>query len=173
MYALVVDNICVRQDLVAYGLNVDGIHLDFKYHKMNGPKVYVSNVPCGVSSLDIQEAFKPYGIIREIKKITKFYYGYELDTGDRIITFETLIKPIPSYVAVRGWWAYVKYRGQAQTCRYCEEEGHIGVNCPKRNGKQGNRSKPEEKSSNEETVQNAEPVDMDVHKPPSPKRAFS
>ena len=164
MYALVVENPEVRKDLVVQGLDVGGIHLSFNYHNMDMPKVCVSNIPCGISLIDLRRVFDLYSIITDVQKIKKSYYGFQLDTGDRIITFEKLTKPIPSYVHVRGWLAYVKYKGQVQTCRHCGQGGHTFANCQSKNGK---GTRPEERSRNEE---DAEPGNMDVHEPPPPNQ---
>ena len=38
-----------------------------------------------------------------------------------MLVFEKLNKHIPSHVSVRGWNAFVKYNGQPQTCRVCDQ----------------------------------------------------
>ena len=105
---MVVEDSTVRETLVVAGMNVDGIYLNFGYHKRRElTKVYVANIPCGVRLVDIKRAFASYGTIREVKPIIKTFYGCHLDTGDRCIIFEKITKPIESYVVVRGWRAYV------------------------------------------------------------------
>ena len=93
-------------------------------------KRYVSQLPCGISKLDIRHVFSFYGNILEVQPVMKTFYGTQLDTLDRIVIFEKIDKPIPSYVFVRGWRAFVLYKGQVQTCRICGVGGHIAKDCP-------------------------------------------
>ena len=72
-------------------------------------------------------------------------------TGNWSIYFRNLVTPIPSYVQVRGWKAFVSYPGQQKTCRICSGHGHIARDCPTKNG-------------NEEQEQ---PENMDVPEQPS------
>ena len=163
MYALVVEHLEVRKSLVINHLDVDSIHLSFTYHKTDFLKVYVCNIPCGISTLDIRRVFSFYGSMKEARMIRKRFNDIQLFTGDWIIKFEKLDKPIPSYVHVRGWLTYVKYDGQVQTCRNCNRGGHVFANCPQRNGK---GTKPEERPRNEEDEHTSEPENMDLHEPP-------
>ena len=64
MYALASENKKLLEDLVIYGLEVDGKHLTFKYHKANLINVYISNIPYGISRVEISAAFSKYGIIK-------------------------------------------------------------------------------------------------------------
>ena len=63
MYALASNNSRALEYLAVYGLDVNDLHLEFKYHKSNAVNVYVANIPFGVSSDDIQSAFRPFGQI--------------------------------------------------------------------------------------------------------------
>ena len=105
------------------------------------------------------------GLIKGARKIKKKFHGVELFTGDWLVTFEKLYKPIPSYVDVRGWTAYVKYDGQAQMCRKCHQSGHFFANCPKRNE---DEAKPGKRPRNEDKEHTSEPENMDLHEPPPP-----
>ena len=164
LFALVVEDSTVRETLVEAGINVDGIHLNFGYHKRRELiKVYVANIPCGIPLVDIKRVFASYGTIREVKPIINVFHGCRLDTGDRCIIFEKITKPIESYVLVRGWRAYVKYRGQIRTCRNCGLTGHLFANCPSRKSQQQNRSIPEESKVTPES-----PVNMDDDYVPEP-----
>ena len=71
MYALASENHKILEDLVIYGLDVDNKHLEFKYHKVNQTNVFVSNIPFGISRLEISSAFGKYGIIKGTKKLQK------------------------------------------------------------------------------------------------------
>ena len=168
MYALVVEHPEIRKDLVLNGLDVDCIHLTFTYHKTDFLKVYISNIPCGVSTLDINRVFGFFGSIKEARMIRKRFHNVQLNTGDWLVTFQKLTKSIPSYINVRGWWAYVKYDRQVQTCRNCHQGGHIFANCPTRNGK---GTKPDEKPRNEDDRRTSETENMDLQEMPSPNES--
>ena len=163
MYALASDNLRVLENLVVNGLNVGDVHLTFKYHKIKVVNVSVSNIPYGISALDIQSAFSSYGAFKGARRIQRNFHGFHLYTGDWAVTFDELDKEIPSYVMVRGWLAYVKYDGQTQTCCQCSQSGHVFVNCPQRKQEE---TRPEETPRNENDKRTAEPEDMDTHEPP-------
>ena len=165
MYALASNNSRALQYLTLNGLEVNGLHLQFKNHKANAVNVYVANIPFGIGSEDIQSAFCPFGHITGLRRIQKDFRGYKLYTGDWSIAFEKLDKEIPSYLIVRGWLAYVSYEGQKKTCRSCGESDHFFANCPKRKGQD---TKPEETSKNDNGNRNPEPENMDTHEMPPP-----
>ena len=96
------ENHKILEDLVVYGLEVDGKHLVFKHHKANLTSVFVSNIPYGISSVDINSVFGKYGMIKGTKKLQKNFRGTKLFTGDWCILFEKITTPIPSYVLVSG-----------------------------------------------------------------------
>ena len=132
MYALASDNFTVLEGLVLNGLNVGDVHLTFFYHKKKYVNVFVSNVPFGVKATDVQMRLSAYGLVKSVHMIYKDFRGYKLPTGDWSVSFERLHVDIPSYVLIRGWSAYIKYEGQPQTCRNCNQTGHIFANCPQR-----------------------------------------
>ena len=57
--------------------------------------------------------------------------GRKIDTGDRVIIFTRIAINIPSYVYVRGWRAFVNYRGRQKTCRVCGDFDHLAKDSPK------------------------------------------
>ena len=121
-FALVVESGHVRDLLIESGIDVDGIHITFAYHKKRDTRkrVYVSHFPVGITMLELREIFSFYGEIVEVIPFIKGLCGHRVDTGDRILIFRSIQKDIPSYVFVRGWRGFVKYDGQPQTCRVCE-----------------------------------------------------
>ena len=134
------------------GLSINNIHVQFFYHKRRQvPKVYVSQLSLGVTDLEMRQVFSTYGKIKDIQLVTRVYHDRRLDTEDRVIIFDVLVKPIPSYVFVDGWRSYVKYRGQLMTCRICNGEGHIAKEC--------HRNKQDEPEDM--------PMDMSSHQPSS------
>ena len=66
----------------------------------------------------------------EILEVTRTYKNNTYDTGDRVLIFKKLFCHIPSYLRIRGYWAYVRYPGQPATCRLCSEKGHFAADCP-------------------------------------------
>ena len=114
-YAVELDNPGMRDRLMTMGLNVDGVHLQFLGHQRSVEprwKVFVSQLPAGITKDEIRSGFKDYGDIKEVQVVIKFWYQKRFDTGDRIVIFKALVKHIPSYVRIRGWNAYVKFYGQ-------------------------------------------------------------
>ena len=165
MFALASEDGKVLEDLVVRGLDVRGLHLEFSYHKGQQLTVYVTNIPFGISQMDMSRAFNGFGVNFGAKPIKKKFRGFELFTGDWILTYDRLITPIPSYVSVRGWWAYVKYTGQESTCRKCNKSGHVLANCPQR---QKNESNSEETPhGNEEKHEESENMETNEVPPPN------
>ena len=106
----------------------------FSYHKRRvdlKTRVYISQLPIGITPLELREVFAFFGEIVEVNYITKVIQGRRIDTGDRVPIFKQVRHHIPSYVFVRGWRAFVKYAGQPQTCRICGLTGHFAKDCPK------------------------------------------
>ena len=165
MYALASENRKILDDLVIYGLDVDGKHLQFRHHKASLINVYVSNIPYGISSLEINSVFCKYGVIKGVKRLQRDFRGTKLYTGDFCVSFEKLMMPIPSYVMVCGWLSYVHYSGQKSTCRQCEQTGHVFANCPERKRRDATSEEP---PKNRREERNTEPENMDTHEPPPP-----
>ena len=162
MYALASEDDKVLDELAVNGLDVKDLHLEFTYHKGRQLSVYVTNIPFGISLTDMSIAFSRFGTNFGAKRIKKKFHGFELFTGDWIITYDKLTSSIPSYVSVRGWWAYVKYDGQESTCRKCSKSGHMAANCPQRQKKE---FKPEETSQGSKE-QHQESENMETNEMP-------
>ena len=92
---------------------------------------FIAELPIGITNEEIANVLKQYGSILNIASIDKVMYGRKIDTGDRVVTFSSINDAVPSYVHVRGWRAFVKYRGQVSTCKICGDSGHLAKNCPK------------------------------------------
>ena len=163
-YDIVIESQDARDLLVESGLNIDEKHISFAYHKRRDIKkrVYVSQVPLGITELEFREVFSFYGDILEVTRLTKILHGRMIDTGDRVLVFKELQKEIPSYVQVRAWNAFVRYNGQLQACRVCSLAGHFAKDCPRNNKKSGDQQqKPPEGQSTEK------PGEKSTHMPES------
>ena len=135
-FAIVMEDASVRDKLVECGLDIEGKHIIFAYHKRRAnTRVYVSQLPIGISDIDLRGVFSFYGELLEIRYIIKYIHGRHIDTGDRVLIFKKLDRHIPSYVYVRGWRAFVRYNGQPSTCRICGVTGHFAKVCPLNNKK--------------------------------------
>ena len=99
----------------------------------------VSQLPIGITPLELREAFAFFGEIVEVNYITKVIQGRRIDTGDRVLIFKQVRHHIPSYIFVRGCRAYVNYAGQPQTCRICGLTGHFAKDCHKSQKEAGQR----------------------------------
>ena len=133
-YALAFNNSEARDHLAVHGLDINGIHINFGYHKRRSPprvRVFIADLPIGITNEEIENVFKQYGSILNIASIHKVLYGRKIDIGDRVVTFSSINVAVPSYVHVRGWRAFVKYRGQVSPCKICGDSGHLAKNCPK------------------------------------------
>ena len=109
---LEVEDDAVRNRILCKGLDIKNRNIQFFQHKRREiQKVFVSQLPLGISGQELRVAFTTYGCIESTQLVTKFYHDKSLYTGDWLIHFSVLSKQTPYYVTVRGWKAYVKYRG--------------------------------------------------------------
>ena len=49
-----------------------------------------------------------------------------------VVARMSLIKAIPNYLTIGDYRTFVRYPGQPQTCRVCNQPGHVGADCPSR-----------------------------------------
>ena len=92
--------------------------------------MYISQLPIGITHLELKEVFSFYGDIMDITFLSEIIHGRKIDSGDRVIIFKELKKEMPSFVYVRGWRVYGKYNGQPQTYTVCGLTGHFTKDCP-------------------------------------------
>ena len=133
-YGFVFSDPNLRDKLVVNGLDIDGVHVNFGYHTQRNylTRALVSKVPAGVSNDDICLSLNRYGDILSVQQVTKVLFGKKFDTGDRVVIFKKIHKDIPSYVTIRGWKAFIMYRGQPKTCRSAEKLAILPRIAPKR-----------------------------------------
>ena len=175
-YALVFNNYEVRDHLVQHGLDINGIHITFGYHKRRTPlriRVFITELPIGITNEEIANVLEQYGSILNIASIDKVLYGRKIDTGDRVVTFSSINVAIPSYVSLRGRRSFVRYRGQVSTCRICGDSSHIAKDCPKnrKNAKpdepMNSQQKPENPFESESEVDNQSSGVMEIMDAPA------
>ena len=67
-------------------------------------------------------------------KITEKRHKDGLQSGIRLISMnknDVEMYPLPNYMYINGYELYVIYPGQAITCKYCGETGHMQAECKK------------------------------------------
>lgn len=91
-------------------------------------EVKVYDLPPYLPNGTIAKHLSAYGEVLSIKDDVwqKFFPG--VPNGTRTVRMK-LKKSIPSYVNMEDECAYVKYRNQTATCRYCGRNLHIGSKC--------------------------------------------
>ena len=99
-------------------------------------------------------------LIHNISKIEQVIQGRKIETRDRVGCFTKIARNIRSYVFVKGWQAFVRYRGQIQTCRICGDIDHHAKDCPraKRQNKPSQPSNPDTPMETQEIPKPPEPV---------------
>ena len=121
----------VKSSILTKGLVVKGHTVTFSQHgSKDATRVYVYQLPLGISEHEVRRTFETYGNIGRIQPNITSYHGRRLLNGQWCLHFNRITDHIPSYVTVRGWKAYVSYRGQPKTCRICDGRGHIARDCP-------------------------------------------
>ena len=64
----------MRDLLVEQGINVNGVHVNFAYHRRKEDariRVFVSQLSIGIELHQILDVFNTYGVIHNISKIEK------------------------------------------------------------------------------------------------------
>ena len=167
-YGIVFSDPDLRDNLAVNGLDIDGVHITFGYHRHRSyfVRVLVSRLPAGVPDKDICSVLNCYGEILKVQQVTKVWYGIQVDTGDRVVVFKKIHTDIPSYVTIRGWKTFIRYRGQPKTCQSCGKVGHFAKDCPfkRKPDERSHQDNPEKKRKTDEkrTGDKVIPVNMEI-----------
>ena len=90
-------------------------------------------VPIPLSNDIIKKSIEE--VFGKVIKITEKRHKDGLQSGIRLISMsknDVEMNPLPSYIYINGYELYVTYPGQAITCKYCGETGHMQAECKKR-----------------------------------------
>ena len=146
----------VKNEILTNGLVLKNCTRTFQQHKRRDTiKVFVNQLPLGITQDEVRTTFGKYGHIARLWPVKKYYHETPISNGDWCLLFDVLKEPIPSYVNVRGWTAYVTYHGQAKTCRICHNRDHIARDCPTRNNSKG-QDQPENMDVHDQPPRNEE-----------------
>ena len=163
-FTLVIEDSRFREILVERGLDLSGVHLNFGFHKRRDTviKVYLSQLPIGVTSNEIQDVLSYLDDIIEVNPVTKVLYNRKIDTGYRIVIFKRIARHILSHVLIRGWRAFVKHAGQPLTCQVCGLTGHFAKDCPAtKSSKNKLEDVPGDTMSEDKAETGTEPMDSE------------
>ena len=151
-----ISNESVRSKILRDGLLIKYHTVTFSQHgSKDATRVYVHQLPLDIPEQEVRAAFETYGSIGRVQPKVMSYHGKRILNGEWCLHFTRLAKQIPSYVSVRGWTAYVNYRGQPKTCRICDGRGHIARDCPTRNDN-GDQEKPKNMDVHDQPPQSEE-----------------
>lgn len=112
-----------------HSLDVDGQNYPIPLYMADGSiEVKVYDLPPYLPNGTIAKHLSAFGEVISIKNDVwqKFFPG--VPNGTRTVRMK-LKKSIPSYVNMEDECAYIKYRNQTATCRYCGRNLHIGSKC--------------------------------------------
>ena len=96
-----------RDLLVEQGINVNGVNVNFAYHRRKEDariRVFVSHLPIRIELHQIHDVFNTYGVIHNISKIKKVIQGRKIDTGDRVVCFTKIARKIPSFFCIKSFF---------------------------------------------------------------------
>ncbi|KXJ78754.1 hypothetical protein RP20_CCG003179 [Aedes albopictus] len=94
----------------------------------NAIEVKVADMPSYVSTETIVKHLSTYGEVLSAKNELWKDFWPGLPTGIRLVRMR-IQKPIPSYISIGAYTAFIAYRNQTRTCRYCVRPLHIGRTC--------------------------------------------
>lgn len=94
----------------------------------NAIEVRVADLPSYFSTETIAKHLAPYGEVLSTQEEVWKNFWPGLPTGVRLARMR-IRKPIPSYVPMTTHTAFISYRNQIRTCRYCVRPLHIGRTC--------------------------------------------
>lgn len=93
-------------------------------------EVKVYDLPEDVSEAKVVEFLSAFGEVLSIRELM-WGDGYEFGGIPLGIWSARMVlkQNIDSWVTIDGEQAYILYKGQLQSCRYCHEQAHAGISC--------------------------------------------
>lgn len=131
-----VSNLALAQKVVEEHDEKHEVENDGKKYKLRitledgSVEVKVYDLPEDVSEAKIVEFLSAYGDVISIRELT-WGEGYEFGGVPLGIWSARMVLKhnIDSWVTIDGEQAYIQYKGQLQSCRYCHEQAHSGISC--------------------------------------------
>lgn len=102
----------------------------------NAIQVRVADLPSYISSETISRHLAHYGEVLSTQEEVWKNFWPGLPTGVRLVRMR-IKKPIPSHIPMTTHTAFITYRNQIRTCRYCVRPLHIGRTCNEARKEQG------------------------------------
>lgn len=91
-------------------------------------EVKVCDLPPHMPNSIIAKHLAAYGEVMSIKDDVWREYFPGLPNGNRTVRMR-IQKAIPSYLSIETETAYIRYKNQVPTCRYCSRNLHVGTKC--------------------------------------------
>lgn len=131
-----VSNLALAQKVVEEHDEKHEVESDGKKYKLKitledgSVEVKVYDLPEDVSEAKIVEFLSAFGEVISIRELT-WGEGYEFGGVPLgIWSVRMVLKHnIDSWVTIDGEQAFIQYKGQLQSCRYCHEQAHSGISC--------------------------------------------
>lgn len=131
---LEMESAALAEQLVAennrkFSIKTDGGEYEIPmYVADGGVEVKICDLPPHMPNNIIAKHLAAFGEVISIKDDVWREYFPGLPNGNRTVRMR-IQKAIPSYLSMENETAYIRYRNQVPTCRYCSRNLHVGSKC--------------------------------------------